>query len=73
MALDVAGILDGLFDRFSGLASALLDAADEFFFESFHVVEVVIGELAPFLFEATFDDVPVTFDFELVHGFSELS
>jgi hypothetical protein len=32
------------------------------------VLEIVIGEGGPLLFQLAFGDVPVAFDFEFVHG-----
>ena len=63
----VLGILDGVFDGFAGLAGAALDAADEFVHLAVGVLEVVVGEVGPLLFEFAFDDVPVAFDFEFIH------
>lgn len=62
--------VDRPFDGFAGFAGPLLNAAEQFFLGSFDTVEIVIGELAPLLFEAAFHDVPVTFGFELIHGFA---
>ena len=63
----VLGLLDGVFDGFAGLAGAALDAADEFVHLAVGVLEVVVGEVGPLLFEFAFDDVPVAFDFEFIH------
>jgi hypothetical protein len=63
-----AGFLDGLFDRFTGFAGALLNAANQFFLLAFGVLEIVIRELGPFLFQLALGDVPVAFDFECGHN-----
>jgi hypothetical protein len=62
-----AGSFDGLFHRFTGFSGALLDAAQQFVLFAFEVLEVIVGEIGPLLFEGAFDDVPVTFDFECCH------
>ena len=63
----LVGLFDGLFDGFAGFAGAFLDTAEEFVLFSFDVLEVVVGEFGPFLFEHAFGDVPVAFDFEFGH------
>src|ERR1017187_3416496 len=63
-----AGFLDGLFDRFTGFAGTLLNPANQFFLLAFDVLEIVIRELGPFLFQLAFGDVPVAFDFECSHN-----
>jgi hypothetical protein len=55
--------LDGLFDRFTGFASALLNAAQQFIVFAFGALEIVIRELGPLLFQLTLGDVPVALDF----------
>ena len=45
------GFLNGLFDRFPGLASALLNAAQQFFVLAFGELEIVIRKLGPLLFQ----------------------
>ena len=56
------------FDGFAGFARGLLDAADQFLCLAFGVLEVVIRQLGPFLFELALGDVPVAFDFECIHN-----
>jgi hypothetical protein len=46
---------------------ALLDAAEEFVLLSVEILQIVVGELSPLLFEFALDEVPVAFDFEFVH------
>jgi len=53
-----AGFLERLFNSFAGFARALLDTAQQFFPFAFGVLEVVIRELRPFLFELALGDVP---------------
>jgi hypothetical protein len=62
------GFLDRLFDRFAGFARALLNPANQFFLFACDVLEIVIRELGPFLFQLAFGDVPVAFDFECSHN-----
>jgi len=59
--------LDRLFNRFAGFARALLNPANQFVLLTFGVLEIVIRELGPFLFQFAFGDVPVAFDFECGH------
>jgi hypothetical protein len=63
-----ARFLDSLFDRFAGFARALLNPANQFFLLAFGVLEIVIRELGPFLFQLALGDVPVAFDFECSHN-----
>jgi hypothetical protein len=63
-----AGFLERFFDRFAGFARALLDPADQFILLAFGVLEIIIRELRPFLFQLALGDVPVAFDFEFVHN-----
>jgi hypothetical protein len=62
------GFLDRLFDRFTGFARALLNPANKFSLLAFGVLEIVIRELGPFLFQLALGDVPVAFDFECSHN-----
>ena len=66
-ARGVGGGFDGVFNRFAGLAGAFLDPAEEFLLEAMDVLEIVIGERGPLLFELAFGDVPIAFDFEFCH------
>jgi hypothetical protein len=63
-----AGFLDGLFDRFAGFTRALLNPANQFFLHALGVLEIVIRELGPFLFQLALGNVPVAFDFECGHN-----
>jgi hypothetical protein len=63
-----AGFLERLFDRFPGFAGALLNSANKFFVLAFGVLEIVIRELGPLLFQLALGDVPVAFDFEFIHS-----
>jgi hypothetical protein len=62
------GFLDGLFDRFTAFASALLNPANYFFELAFGELEIVISELGPLLLQLTLGDVPVAFNFECSHN-----
>ena len=61
-------VLDRFFDRFTGFAGALLNAAQQLLLLAFSELEVVIRELSPFLFQFALGDVPVPFDFEFGHS-----
>src|ERR1017187_3887472 len=63
-----AGFLEGLLDRFAGFPGTLLNPADKLFLLAFGVLEIVIRELGPLLFQLALGDVPVTFSFEFVHN-----
>jgi hypothetical protein len=63
-----AGFFDRFFDRFAGFTGALLNPANQFFLFAFGVLEIVIRELGPLLFQLAFGDVPVAFDFECSHN-----
>jgi hypothetical protein len=63
-----AGFLQRLLDRFAGFPGTLLDPANKFFLLAFGVLEIVIRELGPFLFQLALGDVPVAFDFEFSHN-----
>jgi hypothetical protein len=51
--------LDGFLDVFISFAGALLNPANDFVLLAFSVLQIVVGELGPFLFEHALDDVPV--------------
>jgi hypothetical protein len=70
--LSGAGFFDHFFDRFAGFASALLNTAKQFFLLAFGVLEIVVREFGPLLFQLAFGDVPVAFDFECRHNDSFL-
>src|ERR1035438_4819631 len=63
-----AGFLERLLDRFAGFPGALLNSANKLFLLAFGVLEIVIRELGPLLFQLPFGDVPVAFDFKCVHN-----
>src|SRR5664279_4976379 len=63
-----AGFLEHLLDRLAGFPGALLNPANKFFLLAFGVLEIVIRELGPFLFQLALGDVPVAFDFECSHN-----
>jgi hypothetical protein len=63
-----AGFLEHLLDRLAGFPGALLNPANKFFLLAFGVLEIVIRELGPFLFQLALGDVPVAFDFEFSHN-----
>jgi hypothetical protein len=60
-------VLHSFFDCLAGFAGAFLDAANEFVFLAVGVQEIVVGKRSPFLFQFTFGDVPVAFDFKCGH------
>ena len=62
------GFLENFFNYFSGFAGALLNAAKQFLLLAFHELEIVVSELGPLLFQFALGNVPVAFDFELVHS-----
>jgi len=63
-----AGFLDRLFDRVAGFTRALLNPANQFFLLAFGVLEIVVRELGPFLFQLALGDVPIAFDFKCSHN-----
>jgi len=56
-----------MFNIFTGLAGALLNAANQFVFLAFNEFEIVVGKFGPLLFELSFGDVPVAFHFQCIH------
>ena len=62
------GFLESLFDRFTGFAGALLNAAQQLVVLAFGELEIVIRELGPLLFQLALGDVPVAFAFECIHN-----
>jgi hypothetical protein len=62
------GFLESLFDRFTGFAGALLNAAQQFVVLAFGKLKIIVRELGPLLFQLAFGDVPVAFAFEFVHN-----
>jgi len=63
-----AGFLERLLNRFAGFPGTLLNPADKLFLLAFGVLEIVIRELGPLLFQLALGDVPVAFDFKCVHN-----
>src|ERR1019366_9120823 len=63
-----AGFLEHLLDRLAGFPGALLNPANQFFLLAFGVLQIVIRELGPFLFQLALGDVPVAFDFKCSHN-----
>ena len=63
-----AEFLDRLFNRFVGLARALLNPANQFILLAFSIEEIAIREFGPFFFQLALGDVPVAFDFECGHN-----
>jgi hypothetical protein len=61
------GFLNGLFDRFTCFAGALLNAPQQFIMLALGALEIVIRELSPLLLQLAFGDVPVALDFECSH------
>ncbi len=57
----------GALDFLPALAGAFLDAADEFIRLAIHILQVVIRQLSPFLFQLTLGNVPVAFVRERIH------
>ena len=53
---------DGLLNGFEGLTRALLYPAVEFVLFSLIILEIIVGEAGPLLFELPLDDVPIAFD-----------
>jgi hypothetical protein len=65
--LFTAGFLHGLFDRCASFARALLNPPIKFFVLAFGILQIVIRELGPLLFQLPFRNVPITFDFKFGH------
>jgi hypothetical protein len=63
-----AGFLDGFLHRFTGFARAFLNPPNQFFLLAFDVLQIVIRQLGPFLFQLAFGDIPVAFDFKCSHN-----
>jgi hypothetical protein len=67
-----AGFFDSVFDHFTGFTGALLNPTEQFVVLALDVLEIVIGELGPSLFQLALSDVPVALDFKCVHRVSFL-
>lgn len=52
----------GLLNGFEGLTRAFLYPTMEFVLFSLIILEIVVGEAGPLLFELALDDVPIAFD-----------
>ena len=65
-AAGAAGFLDRLFHGVAGLTRALLNPAEQFVLLPGDILQVVVGELGPLLFEFALRNVPVALDFECV-------
>ena len=65
--------MECLFDGRTGFAGGLLDSTEQFLMLALDILEVVIRELGPLLFQLALGDVPVAFDFEFVHTSSFFS
>src|ERR1035441_1364248 len=63
-----AGFLERLLNRFAGFPGALLNSANKLCLLAFGILEIVIRELGPLLFQLAFGYVPVAFDFKCVHN-----
>src|SRR5215204_6123036 len=61
------GFLDGFFDRFPSLSSALLNATDQFILHTLFIGKVIIGQLCPSLFQFALGNIPITFYLQLIH------
>ena len=68
LAMASGGVfLDRAFDHFTGFAGDLLNPANQLFLLALSVLEVIIRELRPFLFQLALGDIPVAFNFECRH------
>jgi hypothetical protein len=63
-----AGFLERLLNRFAGFSGTLLNPANKLFLLAFGILEIVIREFGPFLFQLAFGYVPVAFDFKGIHN-----
>jgi len=61
---------DRLFNDFTELTGTLLKPTEKFVIFTMDVLEIIIREFGPLLFEFAFDNVPVAFDIEFVHSSS---
>jgi hypothetical protein len=66
-------LIDCLFNGHTGLTGALLNPTEQFVMLPFNVLEIVIRERGPLLFQLAFSDIPVAFDIERVHSSSFFS
>ena len=68
MGRRVARFLDGVLDRFTGLSGDFLNPAQELFLLSLGILEIIVRELGPLLFQLALGDVPVAFDLECCYS-----
>lgn len=54
---------DCVLDGFARLSRTFLDPANQLCLLPFEILQIVIGQLRPFLLKFAFENVPVTFDF----------
>ena len=62
--------MDGLFDGFTSFTCALLNPTIEFFLFTFDILQVIVREFRPLLFQLALGNVPIAFDFECCHDVS---
>ena len=67
-SIQVAGglaptIMESSFHGVPGFASALLDATNQFLFSPLDILQIIVSELGPFLFQLSLDYIPIPFDF----------
>ena len=67
MCRSQARFLDGLLDRFTCLSGDFLNPAQELILLALGILEIIVRELGPLLFQFSLDHVPITLDLELVH------
>ena len=67
-AAERGGFFDGLFNHLTGFACGLLNSTEQFLLFTRDVLEIVIRQLGPLLFQLALGNVPIAFDFECVHG-----
>ncbi len=71
--LDLAHkLIDLLLSRFLATAIPLLDLSDEDVFLTFGQFQIIVRELAPFLFQMTFRLFPVPFHLVPIHFYLEV-
>ena len=59
--------MERFFDCRTGFAGGLLNATEQFLVLPFNVLEIVIRECGPLLFQLALGNIPVALDFECVH------
>jgi hypothetical protein len=68
--LVAAGIFDCFLHDFPGLPRALLNPPDQFIVMPLGVLQIIIRQVGPFLFQFALRDVPIAFYFECGHNVS---